>query len=640
MYGEKSDHEISKSLLWKIGIAGFAAANTMMLAVSLFQGLFTGITPDVERYFQWVSLLLTLPAIIYSAVPFYQTSFAALRQGRFHLDQPLTLAFLSAFLLSVVNTTLGHSYVYYDSVCALIFLLLVGRLLQMQALETARDAAKASWQILTEIARHKGRIVPLETLSPGDIVEVLPGERFPVDGMVIEGESEIDQSVLTGESIPTKVQKGDAVYAGALNIASQLNIKCQTIGEGSRMGKLLLDSKIDDSTFATLGERASRYFVPAVLGASAATFFYWLPSGTFVAVNNALSLLIVTCPCALGIAAPAVMSLVIGSAAKKGILIRKASALEALSDARNICFDKTGTLTTGDFSLKCYRLLLDSSDKDIRIIKGLLRKLATIYPHHPLSKWAVKIVDILPFEEDNLESEALSEEKLIPGKGTQATHTSLGIVRLGSPDWIQEELKKPIENISKYSTIILSIGDKPALALSFEDEIVPGLEQIISEMENRKTSLHIISGDSEDAVMRVASRLGIPRARTFYRVSPEQKIEIVRSLKPSVAMIGDGINDAGALREATIGIGIRGGVEATLESASVYLLNGLGSFKELHRLTRRAKRTIHTTLWISVIYNIGGGVLSVLGYMNPLIAAILMPLSSLTVISIAIGGSR
>lgn len=616
-----------KKDLLPIGVAGFAAMNTMMLAVSLFEGFFTGIDASVASVFRWVSLALSLPAVLWAGLPLYRHALKALAVGKIHIELPMTIAIFAAFVLSAANTFLERPYVYYDSVCLLIFLLLVSRLLQERALRAARRGARIGWallpaqvQILDDGRRSQSRI---EDLVVGDFVIVSAGERVPADGVLVEGESSIDRSILTGESRPESIREGAEVSAGALNLTMEIVVRVTAVGDSSRVGKLIRELRQRDQEKGELDrftDFVGRWYLVGLAIAAVATVFVHRAS-SINALEAVLTLFIVTCPCALAFSVPTLYGLTIGAAARQGILVKSQRILNDLVHVRSVFLDKTGTLTEGNFQLRNEEWYCAERDTSMRV----LATMTSLQPRHPVSR-ALRAAYGITF------LEPLSSQH-VPGRGVEAQIAG-DQWRLGAPGWAGE-VSAEIDQSSE-TIVFLARNEKVVAKFTFGDRIKNSSAQALRFLSASGRSVAVLSGDRQATVFSVVEELGAQNISAFGSLNPEEKAEIVAQSKSSSVFIGDGVNDVLALRAADIGIALAGGLEATVEAADVVLSSGsLEKVVELWLAAERTRRVILFSLFLSLVYNVTAAGITISGGMNPLVAAFLMPTSSLAVISLS-----
>lgn len=628
---------LDRTLLIRLGVAGFAALNTMMLAVSLFQGFFTGIDPAVANYFRWWSLVLALPAVSWAAWPLYRNAYAALRVRTLHIELPLSVAIVAAFALSVYNTLMDRPHVYYDSMCALIFFLLVGRTLQERALTRARRRARAGWSVLPSVTERmtdsSWEEIPLEQLAAGDTVRIKAGQRIPADGVVVHGTSSIDRSTLTGESLPQTVTVGAEVLAGTLNIDQEILMRVVSCGPRSRLALLLAEVERSAQQSAPLERfthRVARWYVLGVTITAAVTFALWSASSLARASEAALTLLIVTCPCALAFAAPTILGLTIGEAARRGILIKSTAVVELLARAQGFFFDKTGTLTRGIPELAEVEYAERGYSSELTTPLSLLTH---VNPSHPISA-ALRRALHLPEPPE-------CDGRLVPGRGVVAS--------VDGVDWLLGSLQFMLERgCAVPASLKAAFEERTAQGFScqflaqqrtikglfvFSDTPRPAAKECLAQLGVSRCHLHLLSGDAQPTAAAIGALVGIQAENSRGALLPEEKGQIVQDSPRPAVFVGDGVNDIAALSAADVGIAFMGGLEPTLESADVVITEpSLHTLVELIRASRRAMRLIHISLALSLLYNITAGTAAMLGYIDPLIAAFLMPTSSFVLV--------
>lgn len=629
------DKRQERQMLYRIGVAAVCASNAMMIAVSLFQGFYTGIEEPYASLFRWSSAVIAAPAVFYSAVPFYRAAFGSLISGTLHIDLPIAAAIIATYISGIITTIKGDEFVYFDSVTTLIFLLLVGRWMQSRAVSKARATAMTPWDMLpttvSVVVNDEITEKDLQDLEIGDTVEVKPWDRVPSDGVVVLGRSMIDQSFLTGESLPIEVKEGSSILGGCINVDSTLLVKVSKTGSDTRLGKILSDIEKNQNVRTPAEDSANKlsgYFVSFVFVLSIVTYFAWQFIDPSRAFEVTVALLIVTCPCALGLAIPAAVTVSLGRAKKRGIFIRRSDAFEAITDTKNFYFDKTGTLTSGKITVQDN---LNLNDFTLSIAKGL----SSAAPLHPISK---AIISFTETAKDIL----FLETKHKAGRGVEGILASNEIARLGSLKWLsQENIKIPdnfMQQAKKWeakgcSISAISINYECVSLFALADSLASGAKELVQYLQREKKEVFILSGDSQGAVNFISSELGILPQNAKGDLFPEQKTEIIKNDAQRNCMIGDGLNDAPAMRESDLSIGLRGGIEATIEVASLYISSGkLSDLIDFFKASKRTKRLIHENLFYSVGYNVLGGGAAMFGLINPLVAAILMPVSSLSIV--------
>ncbi len=634
----------TRRMLFRIGVAAFSSMNAMVLAVSLWEGFYTHIEQEYGALFRWGSLVLSLPAITYSAYPFYRTAWLAIRARTIHIDLPISIGLIGGFILSVWNTLMDRPFVYFDSVATLTLLLLVGRYLQARAMMKARSESNVAWSIIPTFARAKRgedwTLIATEMLQEGDIIQVGAGERIAADGTIQSGESSLDTAVLTGESAPVPVNKGGAALAGALNIEAPIIVEVTRVGEFTRIGKILasLHDGKNISPLLSLTDRVSGIFVLVILFGAVATFLYWyFKTGIFDAVDTAVALLIVTCPCALGLATPAALTVALGRAGKQGILIRGGDTIERLAGLKKLFLDKTGTLTEGKQKVVNTKLHKNLVEADVRALVSALGQIAN---HHPASKALVEWAGLV-------DSVILESPRYKAGRGVEGIYKG-SILRLGSPRWIFGEVTHASsssldiskENDQGLSVVVLEregvvLAEFQLLDLPLEDA-----KRSLAILRSMGITLSIVSGDSPGVVEKVGSLVGIPSDECHGSQYPEDKARWITQSSIRSGMVGDGVNDALAMKEADVAIAVRGGVQALLEVVDIYIpTRGILGVAEAVKGAKRTMTVVKYNLVISAIYNILGAAGAICGYITPITAAILMPVSSFTVIGYSLWAS-
>jgi Cu2+-exporting ATPase len=635
-----------RTMLARIGLAGAAAGNVMAIAFALYGGMVDGMEPQFAALFRWASLVVALPAVIWGGGVFVKGAWTGLRAGTLGMDLPISLGLLAGFLHGAVNTARGDGEVYFDSLTVLIFLLLVGRYLQRRQQRAAADATELVAALAPSRARlledGQAREVPLEALVPGVLVEVLAGDLVPADGVIVSGRSSLDVSLLSGESRPIAVSEGDRVHAATLNLAARLTVRVQSAGADTRVGrlmKLVEEHARRRAPIVQLADRISGHFVAAVLVLAAATLALWLRLDPARAVDHAVAVLIVTCPCALGLATPLAMSAAIGQAARAGLLIKGADVLEKLSRPGRMWLDKTGTLTAGQAMLVAW-----AGDQTVKTLVAA----AESHSAHPLARAFVAALG--PPEGGSAEGfagemapAAVVEIRETQGGGIEASVERRRVV-VGAPDFvvtrvggIPAPLRRSLDAFTAdgLTPVVIAVDGAAVAAAGFGDPLREDAAPALARMRALGWQLGLLSGDHPEVVAAVGRRLGIDPADSRGGAAPEDKLRLVAAgaLEGAVVMVGDGVNDAAALAAASVGIAVQGGAEAALAAADVFVtLPGVARVAELLDGARRTMRVVKRNLAISLVYNVASVSLAMAGLLNPLVAAALMPLSSLTVI--------
>jgi Cu2+-exporting ATPase len=606
-----------RDLLMRLAVAGFASMNVMLLSVSVWSG-----AEDATRdLFHWISAAITLPAIAFSGVPFFRNAWGALRQGRLNMDVPITLAILLAVVTSLWETSLSGEHAYFDAAIALTFFLLAGRYLDHRTRAIARSAAEELTALevprATRLRDGAEEVVNVAALAVGDLILVRPGGRMPVDGEIVEGTSELDRSLLTGETLPVFAGTGQAVSAGEMNLTGPLTIRATAVGAESslhRMADLVAIAESGRSRYTSLADKAAKLYAPGVHILSALAFAGWYlyTWDLRTALNIAAAVLIITCPCALGLAVPAVTTAASGRLFRRGMLIKHETALERLAQVDTVVFDKTGTLTTGTPQLSNAEAL----PPEAMAVAFALAQGSS----HPLAQAIVRASRAA-----GVAAAQVSEITEVPGYGTKGLLDGRE-VRLGRASWTGAEA------LAETATF-LRIGDDAPLAFTFTDALRPGAAEAVSALRAQGKRVMLMSGDTRPAVAALAARLGIDD--WLAEALPADKAARVAALAREgahVLMVGDGLNDTAALSAAHVSISPASALDAARVASDIVLLgNDLSPIGAACETAQSATRRIRENFRIATLYNIVAVPLAVAGLCSPLIAALAMSASSITV---------
>jgi len=636
--GEKGEEGEAIWILARLGISAFFAMNVMMLS---YADYFYPFEEGVASIINYVMFLFATPVMILLGIPILRNSVRGISEIALNMDTLIVIGTFSAYGLSVISTLKAQGRVYFDTASMILVLVTVGRFLEASAKARASNAVKKLLELspkeATVIRDGVEEKVPLESLKEGDTIKVSPGESFAVDGEVIEGESSVDESMLTGESKPVFKEKGSKVFSGTLNIDGVLIFRATHLGEErilSRLVKLLEGARKSRAPVERLADRISAIFIPIVILISALTFTFWgLSSGINTALMNSLSVLLISCPCALGIAAPMAIWVALGRAAKEGVLVRTGEILERLSHIKRIFFDKTGTITKG-MKLSSVFIHPDSGLREPDFIETVAS--VESLSEHPLGKSINRFAStsgypILP----------VSEFRAHPGMGVQG-RVNGKMVYTGSIRFMERMGLKPGQVIvdektrlgSQGKTLVFCGWDKEIKGiLGFSEEPREEVAGVISTLRNLKIDIFVITGDNKYAGWAVSKNLGI---EVKSELLPEDKVSEVKSFKDKnglTAMVGDGINDAPALNAADVGIALGCGTDITRESADVSLVgDDLKKIPWVLLLGRKTRRKIKENLFWAFLYNTIGIGLAVSGTLQPVIASVAMIVSSLFVL--------
>jgi heavy metal translocating P-type ATPase len=617
---ELKSRENRKALV-RLAVAAVCAGNIMLLSAAIYSGA-RGI---FARQFGLINLILAVPVVTYSAFPFYKSVLSSVRAKHATVDIPIAFVIAAGFVLSVYNYTRGSDRVYFDSISAFIFLLLSSRYFLKGIQERIsgkqplnRNLFSSDRILVWDDKTRQYLFQPIGDLNPGDRIKLAMGDRIPADGNLLSPDAQLNLSVLTGENIPQTVLKDDSVFAGSILESDEAVIKVTNTGRSTRIGRILdeveknYQSKINFSTFSDKYATVFTSFVGIIAIAS----FLTLSSiyGPSEGLNRVMAFILIACPCAFVFALPLSLGLSLQSAVENGFLIKDTKVFERLHDIKNIFFDKTGTLTRGVF--KILRWDIEKlSQEDQAAILAIERE-----SNHPIARAIVAHLSdrrlALPHVEDF---------NHIHSKGVEA-RVNNHIYRLISDRNIncQNDISDVI------ATKIIVYRDKnPISEILLGDSLKGDSKYVADRLKARKFNIYILSGDRENNVRQVSEKLSIPQKNAFWEQTPEDKSRIIKSIGNSI-MVGDGLNDAGALSSADIGIAIQGSVEESLKVSDVYALNNdLFTIVDFLDHGNATLRTIRRNRFFSIAYNLTAGTLALLGYISPIIAAVLMPLSSL-----------
>ena len=626
-----ADARQEKLLLRSLAVAGFAAANVMLLSVGVWAGHFSDMDPATRDLLHWFSALVALPAVVYAGQPFFRSALQALRHGRTNMDVPISLGVILAVAMSLFETISSGEHAYFDSAVSLLFFLLVGRYLDSRARGRARSAAERLLSIgatAATVLEPDGaqRMIPADALEPGMILLVAAGERVPADGRVLSGASELDTSLITGESVPAAVAAGDRVFAGTVNLGAPLRVEVTAVGETTLLAeivRLMETAEQRRARYVALADRVARLYAPVVHLLALLTFIGWTLFGGLAwqpALLIAVAVLIITCPCALGLAVPAVQVIASSRLLRGGVLLKTATALERLAQVDTVVFDKTGTLTLGHPALR----------PDPAIDAATLRLAAGMAANsrHPLARaLAAALPDV----------RALEGVRETPGCGL-SLDTEAGELRLGSRAWCGIAADDSQPGMEMW----LRRPDGTAQRFAFDDPLRADAAPVVAALKRRGYAVELLSGDRRPTVAAAAEALGIERWSAA--CTPAQKTERLAALAAEgrrVLMVGDGLNDAPALAAALVSLSPSTAVDISQTAAdAVFQGAKLAPVLELLSVARRAERLVRQNFALAFGYNALAVPLAVAGLVTPLVAAICMSASSILVVGNAMRLAR
>jgi Cu2+-exporting ATPase len=614
---EVADRE-RKAALRRLAVAGIGAMQVMMFAVGLYVGAWSGIEPEMASFLRWVSLVVATPVVFYSARPFFVSAWRDLRRRQLGMDVPVSLAIGGAFAASAWATVTDVGEVYFDSVSMFTFFLLTGRYLEMAARQRAAAASDSLVRLLPVTAHRLEDVgetqVPVSDLRPGDRVRIRPGETVPTDGRVVEGASTVDESLVTGESLPLARRPGERLIGGTVNVESPLVMEVDRVGEETVVAAIvrLLDrAQGEKPRIAQLADRVAAWFVGALLLVAAGVYAWWYGHAPGEAFWVTLSVLVVTCPCALSLATPAAVTAATGTLTRRGLLTTRGHALETLARATHVIFDKTGTLTRGRLALRGTRPIGGLPvDQCLAVAAGL-----EAGSEHPVGKAIV-----------------LAAGDVRPAAGVVDGRR----YRVGRPDFVAglSGMPAPAADAAGVTVVALGDGDGPLALFELADTLRPEAPETVRALQALGLEVWLLSGDAAPVVERAARELGIAEARAGLR--PDDKLRAVRALQARgavVAMVGDGVNDAPVLAGASVSIAMGKATELAQASADMVLISDhLPHLAEGVHMARRMLAVVRENLGWALLYNAIALPLAAAGHVLPWMAAIGMSASSLLVV--------
>lgn len=625
-----------RSALWRLFVAGFGMMQVMMYAIPAYIATEGSMTTDIAQLMRWASLVLTLPVMFYSAAPFFVNAWRDIRLFRVGMDVPVALGVGAAFAASLWATLTGSGEVYFDSVTMFIFLLLGGRYLEMMArqqavrnVEALARAAPAITERLYRYPAHDTETIAAADLQCGDVVLVRPGSAVPADGEVIEGESQADESLLTGESRPVSKSVGDEVTGGSMNIDSPLTIRVTRVGEQTRLAairRLMDQAAMEKPKLVHMADRVAARFVSALLVLAAATALAWY----FIDPSRALwvfvSVLVVSCPCALSLATPAAMTVASGALSRLGLLVARGHAIETLAKATHILFDKTGTLTRGQLQLTGILPYRDQSEDKLRSLAAALERGST----HPIAR---------ALGQEAAVTDVVEQLRVHTGGGVEAVVNGV-CIRLGKPEFAavlhEQPLPQEVMHWQTEGATVVAMADAQGWLGFFRlaDSVREDAAAMTRALRDMHLNLGILSGDSNEAAQGVASELEIEQIRG--RMSPEAKREYIKTEQAQgaiVAMVGDGVNDGPVLAQAQISVAMGSGTDLARTQADMVLMgDSLMPIADGIKIARHTLAIVRQNLVWAFAYNLTAIPLAMAGMVTPWMAGIGMSASSLLVV--------
>ena len=631
----------NRALLFRMAFAGFAMMNLLWISIALYAGADEG---EFRALFHWLGFALATPTLLYSGWPFLKGAWTGLRSLHLSMDLPIAIGATTTYLYSVY-VTLTQSQVgevYFDTVVNFLFVILVGRHLESLS---KRHAVAATQRLLdlqprgaTVIRDGEEKTLPIRAVKPGEAVLVRPGDRIPVDGTVTEGHSEVDEAMLSGESVPVLKVVGDHVSAGTINGSGALTLSVEGTLQNTALGRiihLVEEAQASKAPIQCIADRIVPWFVAATLMLASITFAAWLSTDFELALMAATAVLIITCPCAFGLATPMAIAVASGLGARHGILVKNGEVLETLSGITHFVFDKTGTLTEGKMQVHSIHSL---DGQDETTLLGLVAA-AEGRSEHNIAQ-AIR-------RHAEQQGIAFLERKMgdfvnRPGYGIRAQVEGQQL-HIGTAQWLYDNGIEPNGELAAITDqhesrgvtcVHVALGQQEVAVIAISDTLREDARDLIAHLREQGIRLTLLSGDRRRVAEAVAEQLG--GMEVIAEVLPEEKDQVVAGLQSQgewVAMVGDGVNDAPALARANVGIAVGSGTDVSMESADIVLLSDeLEKVNLATRLSRRTLRTIRQNIGISFTYNLIMVPLAMMTLVTPLVAAISMPISSLLVI--------
>lgn len=617
-----------RSYMFRLALAGLGSMQVMMCAVALYMDLFISVEDEFMVYFKWISLLLSTPIMIYSAQPFYVGAWRSLKQGHLSMDVSVSLALIGAFIASMWATVFNTGEVYYDSITMFVFFLLLGRFLELRARRKASESSSNLARLVpimaTRIDDEGEHEVAAKTLQVGDRVRVLAGATLPADGIIVEGQASLNESMLTGEQLPLLKQPGDQVYAGTINTDAPLQIRVSHRIEESRIAQImrLQDHALDDKpAIAQMADQLSRHFILVLLIIAAAVWTFWHFHQPDQAFWVTLAVLVATCPCALSLATPTALTSATANLTRNGILLRRGHVLDVLTKANRIVMDKTGTLTTGEISLTGTTTLAEMDETQCLAIARAMEAQS----EHPIARafrLPVDSISVLP-----------SAREITPVIGHGITALVDGVrYRIGSARWLGLD---QAQERGRGLAIYLADEQQVLARFNLEDTLRPDARALIAAFKAAGLQTTVLTGDSSLQADEIARELGVDEL--VKGVSPDGKLAYLKAREAQgdiSIMVGDGINDAPVLAGAHASFAMAGGTDLAKNSADAILLaDDLSRLLEARVLAMRTRKIIIENFAWSIGYNLLVLPLAACGWLPPYLAAAGMSLSSLIVVT-------
>jgi len=654
--GNGAAKEEIRDLLLRLGVSAFLWANIMGFSTILYVGYFEQIAPSASRLLPLLLLLLATPLVFYCGYPILRSAFLGLRNRQIRMETLLALGILTAYFLSAAQALRGQTHVYFDTAAAIVTLVLAGKLIERGAKDRAARSIALLYRLMPRKARVKcaagERFVSIEALEPGTVFVVKAGERIPADGVVLEGETHADESLLSGESAPIAKRPGVQVVSGSLNAGSVIQVRATRTSDQSALVQIIRLVERALSSRAPIEravDRISRIFVPAVVLLAVGNFALLaaLHAGIGPALMRATTILVIACPCALGLATPLAITAAVGAASQAGLLIGDSRALETMGKIDVLVLDKTGTVTHGNFRLLDYALLPDAKaafspgrdDEELFLAEYLPRICAIeAYSEHLLGRAVVDFArqhTLRPLEAENIEiRKGEGVGGVIEGRRVFIGNRQL-MAAMGCELDAEAELRAQEWQQAGRTVAFFAFDGAVRGLLAFGDQIKPGAAEMVKRLRERGIAVELVSGDAWPTTAMVARQIGIDDF--IAEASPAGKATLIQQLQQAgkrVAILGDGVNDAPALAQADLGIALGTGADIAMSAAPVVLVSGsLAKVEEAFRLAAKTTRVVRQNLFWAFFYNAAGITLAVCGVLSPILAAAAMLLSSTSVVA-------
>lgn len=618
------DANIDRSLIYKIGVAFFCFGNIMLLSFPEYFEVEEFWINQYRSFFRWLIFFLSLPSFIYSASDYYKSAYKSIRSGVLNIDIPIALGIIVMFIRSTFDIVFDYGQGFFDSLTGLVFFMLLGKLFQQKTysfLSFERDYKSYFPVAVTRLNNGKEEQIQVLDIEKGDRLLIRNQELIPVDGILISSETSIDYSFVTGEQVPIEKKSGDKVFAGGKQLGTFLEMEVLFSVSQSYLTQLwsndIFQKKINQK-HKTITDKVSQYFTPILLVLAFSVLIFWLFIDTYKAFNVFTAVLIVACPCALALTAPFTLGNSLRLMGRKKMYLKNAIVIEQLADVDTIVFDKTGTLTTNKKTAISYEGIPLNENEEV-LLKSTLRA-----SNHPLSR---RLYEYLNYNGELLQPINFEE---IVGKGIIASFDST-IIQLGSSDFL-EHLS---ENTHKKTKVHVKFNGEYKGSFVFNNQYRKGLEELFEKL-SKNYELHVLSGDN-DGERKILEKMLPKNTILTFNQKPEEKLSYIANLQnlgKNVMMIGDGLNDAGALAQSNVGIAISENVNVFSPACDGILDASQFSLLEYFlRFSKKSMKTIYMSFGLSLMYNVIGLSFAVLGLLSPLVAAIIMPLSSITVVS-------